>query len=220
MLIAEELLLVGTAPDGRNLLGTQRQIVVAGALLTELVLRERLDVDDRSRLRMVAGGTIGEPLLDDALVRFGERQGKKPKDVLGSIGRKVEKPVFESLVRRELVRPEPVRALGMTWMTRWPVLEGGPRDTIVADLLRVVCRMEEPNSRTGALVSLLQAVDALPRVLPKEMRPGVPNRDVRRRGKEITKGRWASEAVVKAVQEATAATMAAVGAATAASSSS
>ena len=219
MLIAEELLLAGTAPDGRNLLGTHRTIVLGGALLTELVVRERLDVDDRKRLRVVAGGTIGEPLLDEAVVRFAEREGKKPKDVLGRIGKKLEQPLLDSLVRRELVRPEPVRALGLTLATRWPVVTSGPRDAVVADLLRVVTGAQEPDSRTGALVSLLHAVDALPKVVTKELRPGMTNREVRRRGKEVTKGRWASEAVVKAVQEATAATMAAVGAATSAGSS-
>lgn len=220
MLVAEELLLVGTGPDGRNLLGSHRTIVLGGALLTELVVRERLDLDERGRLRVVDGGTIGEPLLDDAMVRFSERTGKKPKDVVGRVGKKLEQPLLDSLVRRELVRPEPVKALGLTLTTRWPALTTGPRDAVLADLVRVVTRAQEPDSRTGALISLLHAVDALPRVVAKDLRPGLSNGEVKRRGKEVTKGRWASEAVLKAVQEATAATMAAMGAATAASSSS
>lgn len=220
MLIAEELLLVGTDLEGRNLLGSHRTIVLGGALLTELALRERLDIDDRGRLRVVEGGSTGDPVLDEALVRFGEREGKKPKDVLDRVGKKLQQPLFDSLVRRELVRPEPVKALGLTLSTRWPVVTSGPRDATLTDLVRVITRAQEANSRTGALISLVYAVDALPRVLTKELRPGMTNREVKRRGKEVTKGRWASEAVVKAVQEAAAATMAAVGAATAASSSS
>jgi hypothetical protein len=219
MLVAEELLLVGTAPDGRNLLGSYRTIVLGGALLTELVVRERLDVDDRRRLRVVDGGTIGDPLLDDAMVRFAERVGKKPKDVLARVGKKLERPLLDSLVRRELVRPEPVRAMGLTLSTRWPALTTGPRDAVLADLARVVTGAQEPDSRTGALISLLHAVDALPRVLAKDLRPGLSNGEVKRRGKEVTKGRWASEAVLKAVQEATAATITAVGAAAATGSS-
>lgn len=220
MLIVEELLLVGTDPEGRNLLGSHRTIVLGGALLTELALRERLDIDDRGRLRVVEGGSTGDPLLDEALVRFGEREGKKPKDVLDRVGKKLQQPVFDSLVRRELVRPEPVKALGLTLSTRWPVVTSGPRDATLTDLVRVITGAQEADSRTGALISLVYAVDALPRVLAKELRPGMTNREVKRRGKEVTKGRWASEAVVKAVQEAAAATVAAVGAATAASSSS
>lgn len=220
MLIAEELLLAGTSPEGRNLLGSQRGIGLAGALLTELVLHERLDVDDRKRLRVVEGGSTGDPLLDEALVRFGEREGKKPKDVLDRVGRKMQQPLLDSLARRELLRPEPVKALGLTLTTRWPITTTGPRDAILTDLVRVVTGADGPDSRTGALISLLHALDALPRVIAKDLRPGMKNGEVKWRGKEITKGRWASEAVVKAVQEAAGATAAAVGAATAASSSS
>lgn len=220
MLIAEELILVGTGPDGRNLLGTTRPIVLGGALLTELALRERLDVDDRGRLRVVEGGSTGDPLLDEALVQFGEKEGKKPKDVLDKVGKKLQQPLLDSLVRRELVRPEPVRALGLTLTTRWPVVTSGPRDATVADLVHVVTGARAADSRTGALVSLLYAVDALPRVVVKELRPGMTNREVKRRGKEVTRGRWAPESVAKAVQEASAAAMAAVTAATAAASGS
>lgn len=212
MLVAEELLLVGTAPDGRNLLGSHRQVVLGGALLTELVVRERLDLDERGRLRVLDDGTIGDPLLDEAMVRLGAGVGKKPKDVLGKVGRKLEQPLLDSLVRRELVRPEPVRALGMTLTTRWPALTTGPRDAVLADLVQVLTGAQEPDSRTGALISLLFAGDALPRVITKDLRPGLTTRDLRRRGKEVTKGRWASQAVVRAVQEATAATITAVSA--------
>ncbi len=219
MIVAEELLVVGTDPEGRNLLGTHRQIALGGALLTDLVVRERLDVDDRGRLRVVDGSTIGEPLLDEALVHFAEREGKKPKDVLGRVGKKLEQPLLDSLVRRELVRPEPVRALGMTLTTRWPALTTGPRDAALGDLVHVLSGAREPDSRTGALVSLLHAVEALHKAVPQDLRPGMTNREVKRRGKEISRGRWASEAVVKAVQDATAAVMAAVAAGGAASSS-
>ena len=71
----------------------------------------------------------------------------------------------------------------------------------------------------GALVSLLHAVNILHTVVPEDLRPGMTNRDVKRRGKEVLEGRWAPEAVAKAVQEATTAAMVAVTAATTATSS-
>lgn len=218
MLIAEELLLVGTSPEGRNLLGSNRTIGLGGALLTELVVRERLDLDDRGRLRVVDAGPVGEPLLDRALLLLTERQGKKPKDVLGGVGKKLEQPLLDSLARRELIRPEPVKALGLTLTTRWPVLTDGPRAAVLTDLVAVATGARQPDSRTGALVSLLHGLDVLPRVVPKELRPGLRDRDLKRRGKEVAQGRWASEAVVKAVQEATAVMIAAVTAGGAASS--
>lgn len=219
MLIAEELLLVGTSPDGRNLLGSSRAVVLGGALLTELAIRERLDLDDRKRLRVLDGGTIGEPLLDEALVRFAEREGKKPKDALDRVGKKLQQPLLDKLVRRELVRPAPVKAFGLTLTTRWPALVTGQRDAVLADLVQVVTGARDPDSRTGALISLIHAVDALPKVVIPEMRPGMTNGEVKHRGKAITRGRWAPEAVATAVQEASSAIMIAAVAAGGASSS-
>lgn len=214
--IAEDLVLVGTDPEGRNLLGSSRPLAVAGAFLSELAVQERLTIDGRTRLRVV-GGSTGEDLLDRALALFGGREGKKPKDVLDKIGKQLIDPVLESLARQELVHPEPVRFAGLRVGTRWPVLTDGPRRAVVAELTQVITGAQAPGSRTGALASLLYAVDALPKVVAKDLRPGLTNREVKRRGKEILQGRWASEAVVKAVQEAAAAMTAAISAATAAS---
>lgn len=210
--IAEELVLAATDEEGRTLLSSNRDVAIAGAFLGELAVRERLSIDERKRLRVVPGGSTGDPLLDRALELFAERAGRKPKDVLPRVGQRLRDPVHEALVRRELVRPRPVRVGGLTLSTRWPVLDPAVRDALLDDLVQVLTGAREVDARTGALISLLHAVDALPRVLRKELRPGLTNRDVRRRGKEVLQGRWASEAVVTAVQEAAGATAAVVAA--------
>lgn len=219
MLIAEDLVLVGTTPDGRSLLGSYRKLGIAGALLTELALGEHLAVDERGRLRLVARRSTGDPLLDLALGAFAEREGRKPKDVLERVGNRLQQPVLDSLARRELLRPVPVKVLGVQLSTKWMVVPGGPREAALVALGRVVTGAS-PDARTGALVSLLHAMDALPKVVEPQLRPGMSTRDVKRRGKEVTDGRWASEAVVKAVQDAMGAlaAAAAVGGAAAASS--
>ena len=212
-------MLVGTDPQGRTLLGSSRNVAVAGAFLSELAVQERLAIDKRQRLSVVTAGSSGEDLLDRALVLFGEGEGKKPKDVLEKIGKELMDPVLQSLARQELVRPEPVTFIGLRMGTRWPVLTDGPRQELLAELARVVTGAQEPGARTGALVALLHAVDALHKAVAKDLRPGMTNRDVKRRGKEVLQGRWASEAVVRSIQE-TAAVMAATIAAAGAASSS
>ncbi|MFK5635640.1 MULTISPECIES: GPP34 family phosphoprotein [unclassified Ornithinimicrobium] len=204
MLIAEELVLAGTDAEGRNLLGSNRTLAVAGALLTELALTERVTVDELRRLRVLDAGSTGDPLLDEALVRFGEVEGKKPKDGLQRVGKHLVEPVLESLSRRELVRREPRTLAGLSLGSRWLLVSSPPRDAVLTDLARVVAGAE-PDARTGALVSLLHAIEVLPKVVSRDLRPGLSNGDVRRRGKEVTAGRWAPEAVAKAVQEAAAA---------------
>lgn len=217
--IAEDLVLVGTDPEGRNLLSSYRDVAIGGALLSELAVQERLTIDERKRLQVVVGGSTGDELLDQALVLFTKREGKKPKDVLAKVGKELTGPVLESLSRQELVHQEPVKFIGLRLGSRWPVVTGGPRQEVLDALVRTITGAEEPGHRTGALVSLLYAVDVLPKVVGKDLRPGMTNRDVKRRGKEILQGRWASEAVARAVQEAAAAMTATIAAAGAASSS-
>lgn len=218
MRIAEELVLVATSPEGRNLLSTHRNLVLAGAFLTELAVLERLGVADR-KLRVLDPGSTGDPLLDDALVRFTEQEGRKPKDVLDKVGRKLIDPVLESLASRELITPEPVTVVGLRLWTRWPVVVDGPREAVLQDLAQVLTGAREADTRTGALVSLLHAAGVLHTVVRADLRPGMTNRDVKRRGKEVLQGRWAPEAVAKAVEEAMTAALLAVSASAAATSS-
>lgn len=218
MHIAEELVLVGTSVEGRNLLGSGRNLVLAGAFLTELAVLERLDVQGK-KLRVLDPGPTGQHLLDEALDRFAEHEGKKPKDVLDKVGKRLLEPVLDSLATQELIRPEPVSVIGLTLWTRWPAVMHGPRQDVLRDLAQVLTGAREADSRTGALASLLHAVNILHTVVPEDLRPGMTDRDVKRRGKEILQGRWAPEAVAKAVEEAAAAAMLAVTAAAGAASS-
>ncbi|MFX0538867.1 GOLPH3/VPS74 family protein [Ornithinimicrobium sp. Y1847] len=221
MLIIEELMLVGTSPRGDSLLGTSRNIVVGGAALADLALTERLDLDGRGRLRVLDGGSTGDGVLDQALALFAGKEGKKPKDILEAIGKRMLEPTLESLARQELVRPEPVKALGLTWMTRWPAVSTVRREAVLAELAQVIEGTREADGHSGAVIALLRAGDVLHKVVGKDLRPTLSNGQVRKRGKEISEGRWAPEAVSKAVEDATAAVMASViaaGGATAASS--
>lgn len=210
MLIAEELLLLGNDPNGKNLLGDSRQVAVGGALLSELAVGEQLGIDLRHRLVVVGAGATGDELLDLAMLAFREKVGKKPKDVLNRIGKDLTPPLLERLAKRELLRPEPVRGLGITWTTRWLPVTPGPHQALAVELGQVVTGIRGADARTGSLVSILNAVDALHKVVPEELRGGMKRRELKRAAKEITEGRWASEAVVKAVQEAAAAASAAV----------
>ena len=80
----------------------------------------------------------------------------------------------------------------------------------VGFLLRVLSGQAEPDLRTGTLISLLQATSAWSTALPKEVRGGLKGGDIKRRAKEIAKGRWGSEAVRKAVEATNAAMMVAI----------
>ncbi|WP_151525430.1 GOLPH3/VPS74 family protein [Serinicoccus kebangsaanensis] len=203
MLIAEEFLLVTRADDGLDRVG-HADLVVAGALLCELALTERVALED-GRLSVVDASSTGDDLLDEALVRFGEKAGKKPKDVLARIGRGLPQLALERLQRAEVMQEEQARALGVRWWSRWRVVDPARRDTLRGELLSVLTGQSRVDGRTGSLVSLLHATNAVGHALPKDQRLGIPLRDLRRDAKEIAQGRWASGAVAEAVQAAMAA---------------
>lgn len=215
MLIAEEFLLITRHDDGLDRVG-HTDLVVAGALLCELALTERVALQD-GRLSVVDAGSTGDELLDEALVRFGERAGKKPKDVLARIGRGLPQLALERLQRAEVMQEDQARALGVRWWSRWRVVDPARRDTLRRELLSVLTGQSQVDGRTGSLISLLHATHAIGQALPKDQRLGVALRDLRREAKDISQGRWGATAVADVVRETTTAVTGVVLAAGAAS---
>lgn len=207
MLIAEEMMLVTRADSGYDHVG-YADLAVAGALLAELALRERVELAD-GRLAMVDTTPTGDDLLDEALRRFAERVGKKPKNVLQRVGRGLAREVLERLSRAEIVQERPTALLGARLWSAWEVLDTERRDRLREELLRVLTGVQEVDGRTGSLVSLLLATSALDNALPKGERGGLRLRELKASAKEISQGRWASKAVADAVAAATAAAAAA-----------
>ncbi|MGO0575427.1 GOLPH3/VPS74 family protein [Ornithinimicrobium panacihumi] len=209
MLIAEEFLLLTMNDKGISSV-TNRETGTAGALLSELAGQERVMVDERGRLQVVDASSTGDAILDEALVRIGDRQGKKPQSVLGPLGKGMNKVLLERLAVAEIVEADRNEALGVSLFTTWPFVDTAHRDALRQDLLRVLSAQAEPDLRTGTLISLLQANSAWSTALPKDARGGLKGGDIKRSAKEIAKGRWGSEAVRKAVEAANAALFVAV----------
>lgn len=205
--IAEDLLMLLTRQGGRNGL-TVADTTVAGALLAELAGLERVALDDRGRIQLVDGATTGEPLLDEALLRFGGQVGRKPKPALQKAGKGMARKAYEELARAELVDPTEHGALGVTLWTSFSPLDQGYADRLRSDLVDVLAGRREADLRTGTLISMLRATDQLSRGLPKESRGGLTMREIKRAAKDVSQGRWASEAVQKAVQDVNAAMVA------------
>lgn len=209
MLIAEEYLLLTMTDDGHGAVGS-RDLGVSGALLCELAGIERVMLDEKERLEVVDGRSTGDDVLDDALLRIGEKAGKKPKDALSHLGKDMPKRLLQRLAAAEVIQEKPREVLGMRLWSAWPYLSTRERDGLREELLRVLTGAQEPDTRTGSLVALLHATSAWSTALPKDARAGVKMSDIRRSAKEISKGRWGSEAVAKVVAEMASATAIAV----------
>jgi len=70
-------------------------VALGGALLVELTLMRRVDLADPSeqvrtgRLVVRDATATSDPLLDEALATVGEKQGKKPQNVVTALGKGV-----------------------------------------------------------------------------------------------------------------------------------
>ena len=80
MLIAEELFLLLRRDDGApESASAQRGYGIAAAVITDLVLAERVTLSDDKdpRMSVLVAGPVGHPALDAAMARLEQRDGKK-----------------------------------------------------------------------------------------------------------------------------------------------
>ena len=226
MLLAEDLLLLLTDDDSGRLVvsGSAVDVALGGAQLIELTLLGRVDVTAEGegragRLVVRPGERPGDPLLEEALGIVAEREGKKPQAVVGRLGKRLRERLYGRLADQGILRSEQGRVLGIFPTHSWPTTDAAHERQVRAALEQALLTPWQPPERTAALVSLLQALRSVHKVVPPKQH-GTGKRDLERRAKEIAEGDWASAAVRKAIDAMTAATAAAITAATTTAASS
>lgn len=224
--LADELLLLslddekGTIPDSvQQALGYG--LTAAG--IVDLLLADRLAVEDQKKLSVVDATPTGDELLDEMLVRI--QQSKRTKKVgdwvqdFGNGGiKKMQERLERRLVEKGILREEEGKFLKLFPWHHYPAVDGAPEAETRERLREVLLEGEQPDARTAVLISLARACKLLDQLFPKAERKRADQR-----AKEIAKGDVAGDAVSEAVEEASAAAVAAmvaVSAATAVSTTS
>lgn len=219
--LAEELLLLAHGDTGRRIAdSTALPVGVAGSLLAELALAERLDLDD-TVVAVRDRAPIGDPELDQALARIAaEPKPRKPEWWIDKLGKPngngvpaLSQRLLGRLTERGILRATRHRVLGLFPTTRYAELDPGPGQEIRSRLYESL-NGATPAPRTAALVALIDACDLAPKLFPD-----LGKKALKQRAREITDGEWAGAATRKVIQNirAAAAASAAVTAATAAS---
>lgn len=220
-LIAEDLLLLLLDDRRGTVAGQHTDLALGGAVLAELALVGAVTVPERTRVwrtakvRAVPGVRLEDPVLREGLARVAAKE-RSAQDLVGRLGKGLRTRLGDRLVEQGLLRREDDRLLGVFRRTRWLPLDSTHEERLRRDLTATLCAGAEPDEHTGALVSLLAAVDRAHRSIDHE---GLSSREVRRRAKQVAEGDWAARAVRDAVRAATAATTAAVSASAVAASS-
>ncbi|WP_432940250.1 GOLPH3/VPS74 family protein [Kribbella sp. CA-253562] len=214
MLIAEDLLLLLYDDEsGKPLAGSPGlDYALAGAVVVELTLLGKVDISGEGedvkpgRLKVLDASPTGDPLLDERLAMLAEKTGKKPKDVMGKLSKKLRDPLLRRLAERGILEESEGRVLGLFPVTRWPAKDAQHEGDVRAALENVLKLGTRPDERIGALIALLSALD----VVPKIVTDAVDRKALKRRAKEIAESDWAAAAVRRAVQDMQAAVTASI----------
>jgi hypothetical protein len=202
--LAEDLALLLVDPStGRAVVGSRALgRGIAGALLLDLALRERLAVDGRGRrirVWVVNPAPSGEPVVDVALVELG-RAPMLALRAVEQLSARVRDPLFDRLAQRGLAHRVRHRRLGVFPAYRWEVPGEQWRERLCAGLARILVHGQPPDVRLACLIALLHAARAEHRVVEG------PAREIRARAAEVVTdglggaaGRGSVEAIRSAI---------------------
>jgi hypothetical protein len=205
MLIAEDLLLLlYDDQSGEPITGAPGlDYALAGAVLIELTLLGKLDVAGegeevkRGRLKVLDASPTGDAILDERLAYVAGKPGKRPKDQIGRLSKKLREQLLARLAERGVLEADEGKVLGIFPVTRWPAKDARHEAQLRATLESVLKVGTSPDERTGALIALVSALN----VVPKVVTDAVDKKALKQRAKEIAESDWAADAVKKAVSE-------------------
>ena len=175
---------------------------------------ERVDIaapEERvreGRLVVKDAGPTGDSVLDEALAALAQKEGKKPQSVVAALGKGKRVRLYERLAAGGLLRPEDRRILGIFPSHRWPAEDAGHEEAVRNGLVAALRQGGTTDARTGALVSLLLALDVVDKVVGPES-VGLSRRELNASAKRIAEQDWAATAVRSAIDSINAAIIAA-----------
>jgi hypothetical protein len=163
----EVLLLALRDEEGTVASGTMYQYAIAGAILSELMLQERIAVDESGRKKLakvIDPRPTGAPLLDECLDKIA---AAKPKPLAHWVGRftnikNLKHRVAERLCDRGILHEEEGTILLLFTRRIYPETDPRPEQEIVERLRRAIFTdTRDIDPRTVVLVSLANSAGIL-----------------------------------------------------------
>lgn len=209
MHLAEEFALLAYDDRGASVIdGTSLDSGLGGALLLELALAERIEIDGKYVV-VADRRPVGVALIDEALTLIDQSEKpRKPGHWVSKLAKNTRDRVMSDLTDRGVVRREKDKVLGLFPRTRYPAAHGvEPAEEAEARqrMHAAVTTGGPVDPRTGALCALVAATG-----MERKVFPDLDRKLVRKRLKEIGEGAWAAEAVKKNIAAVQSAVMVAV----------
>lgn len=185
---------------------------LAGSLLLELALGERLRVDGRKKVHVISEAPVGDVLADEALARIAGDKPRTARSWVNTLSRRLLPRVRERLVDEGVLREEVHKVLGLFPYRYYPLQDGRGEGDARARLERAVGNGVASDVRTAALAGLIRATS-----LEKRALPGLSAWQARKAVKGLAEAGWVGEATRQAIEATQVAVMSAVTAAVVAS---
>jgi hypothetical protein len=173
----EEVLLLALRDEqGTIATGSHYAHAIAGALVAELIVRQRIALSGTKKKRfldVVDSTPVGERLLDEALGRIvaAKRRGTLTSWVSRLAGAKnLRDRLAEGLRRRGILRAETKEILLFFKRRTWPTVNPEPERELVEQLRRAIFGDGDVESRTIVLLSLSHRTGLLDNVFDRKER--------------------------------------------------
>ncbi len=204
----EEIMLLALRnQEGTIASGTWYNLAVGGALLAELLLEKRIEVEQvkkRKYANILSATPVGEPLIDECLAKVAEAKRRAQLQTwvskFGNL-KNIKHRVAWQLARRGILRVDEDKVLGIFTRKIYPEVDPRPEREMI-ERLRVAIFGDkgEVDPRTVVLLSLAASADLLKLVFDKKELKGRKPRIEKVVNGELT-GRATKEAI-QAIQAA------------------
>jgi hypothetical protein len=179
---AEEILLLMLDDREGSLVDLPRPAmdgVIAGAVLMDLAIRDRID-SDLKELRVVDKTPTGEPLLDGVLAEIAASAEKRPSsEWIGEIANDAEElreRALARLVSRGILREDMGKFLWVFDVRRYPMIDDREEQEVKSRLRTLVLSNTIPDPRDVVLVCLVEAAGLWDLVLNEAEHDGATER--------------------------------------------
>ena len=176
--IHEEFMLLCRNEKGRVVGNAHHSYVIAGAILADLVLHNRITLEPEKRktiVRLKDSRLVGDPLIDEALERI--RTAKRPSVLTTWIGRiagtrKMVPRITERLWLAGFIRREERPFLYLFTRVLYPTAHPALRQRLIDRLRAVMVANDAVDPRTAALLLCTHGSGILPQVMErKQLKP-------------------------------------------------
>ncbi|MEQ8201018.1 MAG: GPP34 family phosphoprotein [Syntrophomonadaceae bacterium] len=164
MLTLPEQLLLLALHDQKGTILSSASISInyglAGAVLTELALREKVEIRDK-KLVLLNRSLTGDDILDAALTQIinsaKERKADHWVNKLAGSKMRLKQSILERLVKKGILKVEEHKILWVFDSPHYPMKDASEEKTVREKLRRLLLRREEAEARTVALMGLVSA---------------------------------------------------------------